>query len=267
MRTTKPISTISFNSPQFLELKLNELYKTGILSFWAYIVHQPEDDEGGKKSHCHVFCEPSKIVQTDDLRNAFKEFDPENPEKPKSCIAFVSSKFSPWYLYALHDSRYLASKGQSRQYHYLYEDVVSSDFDDLLFRVRSIDMLSLSPYADMLDAMEHGVTWIQYFSRGTVPIQQVALFERAWYTLLSSRSRFGDCSRFADDYPVYEDGTPVYNGRMETFDHYRERLNNDPQTTEYLKNHPLFKDMLDVDSETGEVSDSMCPINDPHTND
>ena len=45
MRTTKPIATISFNTPDFLKLKLNELLKAGRLSFWAFIVHKPEDDD------------------------------------------------------------------------------------------------------------------------------------------------------------------------------------------------------------------------------
>lgn len=186
MRTTKPISTISFNSVEFLRLKLRELQKAGRISFWAFIVHKAEDDEGGKKEHAHVYIEPSKMLQSDDIKAALKEFDPERPDKPKGCISFNSSKFDPWYLYALHDKRYLASKGQSRRFHYLHEDIQTSDEDDLTFKARSIDMLSLSPYADMEDAQNQGITWSEYFSRGTVPLPQVALFEKAWYTLLQA---------------------------------------------------------------------------------
>ena len=184
MRTTKPTATISFNTPDFLKLKLNELQKAGRLSFWAFLVHKPEDDEGGKKEHCHVYVEPSKMLQTDDLKAEFKEYDPEHPDKPKGCISFNSSKFDPWYLYALHDKRYLASKGQSRRYHYEHDDILTSDDDDLIFKARSIDMVGLSPYADMEDAQRQGFSWPEYFSRGTVPLPQVALFERAWYLLM-----------------------------------------------------------------------------------
>lgn len=186
MRTTKPISTISFNSVEFLRLKLRELQKAGRISFWAFIVHKAEDDEGGKKEHAHVYIEPSKMLQSDDIKTALKEFDPERPEKPKGCISFNSSKFDPWYLYALHDKRYLASKGQSRRFHYLHEDIQTSDEDDLTFKARSIDMVSLSPYADMEDAQKQGFTWAEYFSRGTVPLPQVASFEKAWYMLLQA---------------------------------------------------------------------------------
>lgn len=188
MRTTKPISTIAFNTPSYLKLKLNELLKAGRISFWAFIVHKPEDDEGGKKEHCHVYVEPSKMLQTDELKAELKEFDPEFPDIPRGCISFNSSKFDPWYLYALHDKRYLASKGQSRRFHYLHDDIVTSDDDDLTFKARSIDMVSLSPYADMQDAQNHGISWSEYFSRGTVPLQQVALFERAWYLLVQART-------------------------------------------------------------------------------
>lgn len=184
MRTTKPISTISFNTPGFLELKLNELLKAGRLSFWAFILHKPEDDEGGKKNHFHVYVEPSKMLQTDDLRSELKEFDPLNPNKPLGCISWNSSKFDHWYLYALHDTRYLASKGQSRRFHYKHENIITSDSDDLLFKAKSIDLVSLSPYADMEDAQKNGITWAEYFSRGTIPLPQISMFEKAWNLLL-----------------------------------------------------------------------------------
>jgi hypothetical protein len=171
---------------------LNELLNAGRLSFWAFIVHKPEDDEGGKKQHCHVFVEPSKMLQTDDLKAELKEFDPELPEKPRGCISWNSSQFGPWYLYALHDKRYLASKGQSRRFHYEHKDIFTSDDDDLQFKARSIDLVSLSPYADMEDAQRQGFTWVEYFRRGTVPLPQVALFERAWNLLLQAKTDRAD---------------------------------------------------------------------------
>lgn len=192
MRTTKPISTIAFNSTAFLEVKLNELINAGRISFWAFIEHKPEDDEAGKKYHCHVYIEPSKMLQTDDIRAELKEFDPEHPDKPRGCITFKSSKFDPWYLYALHDKRYLASKGQSRRFHYAHDEIRSSDPDDLLCKARSIDMVSLSPYADMEDAQAHGFTFAEYFARGTIPLQQVALYQRSWELLMQVKTDRAD---------------------------------------------------------------------------
>ena len=186
MRTTKPISTISFNSANYLRLKLDELVKAKKLSFWAFITHKPEDDEGGKKEHHHVFTVPAKMLQTDDLREELKEFDPAHPDKPLGCLIWTSSKFDSWYLYALHDKRYLASKGQSRKYHYLHDDIIASNDDDLLMMSRQIDLVSLSPYADMQDAIDHGLTFAEYFKRGTIPIPQIRPFMTSWELLAST---------------------------------------------------------------------------------
>ena len=53
-------------------------------------------------------------------------------------------------------------------------------------------MVSLSPYADMEDAQKQGFTWAEYFARGTVPLPQVALFERAWNLLVQVRTERAD---------------------------------------------------------------------------
>lgn len=192
MKTSKPISTISFNTVSFLTLKLKELKEGGIISFWCFVQHMPEDDEGGKKEHCHVYIEPSKMVQTDDLKKELLELDPSKPDKPLGCLSFSSSKFGPWYLYGLHEKRYLASKGQSRRFHYSFDDFVSSDEDDFLCKTRQIDMLELSPYADMEEAQREGLTFAEYFARGTIPLPQLLLFERAWNFLLATKTERGD---------------------------------------------------------------------------
>lgn len=189
MRTTKPISTISFNTTSYLKLKLDELVKCGKLSFYAFVHHKAEDDEGGSKDHHHVYVEPAKMIQTDDLKEELRELDLHNLQgKPLGCLPFKTSKFDPWYLYGLHDKRYLAMKGQSRRFHYTHEDIVTSDDDNLLFLARSIDLVALSPYADMEDAQKAGVSWPEYFARGTVPIPQLHQYQNAWNLLLSTRT-------------------------------------------------------------------------------
>lgn len=186
MRTTKPISTISFNSPAYLEHKLTELAKAGLLSFWCFVQHLPEDDESGKKEHMHVFIEPSKMVQTDELRESLKEFDPLKPDKPLGCLSFRTSKFADWYMYALHDEVYLSQHDLERLYHYGYDDVQASDPDDLLFRVRTINRLEVSPYKAMQEAYKHGMTMSEYFAKGNVPFAMVRNFERAWALMVSA---------------------------------------------------------------------------------
>lgn len=189
MRTTKPISTISFNTASYLQVKLKELQKNKIVSFWAFIEHKPEDDEGGKKEHIHLYIEPSKMLQTDDLKAEFMELDlSSGNEKPLGCISFHSSKFDHWYMYSIHDKKYLVSKGQSRRYHYSFDDIVSSDEDELLYRVKSIDLLSLSPYSAMIDAIEQNISWQEFFARGQIPIQQINQYQSAWFLLTSGNT-------------------------------------------------------------------------------
>lgn len=187
MRTTKPIATISYNTPQYLKLKLDELLKSKVISFWAFIRHKPEDDEGGKKYHNHVYVEPAKMLQTVELCEALKEFDPVTPDKFLGCINFRFSKFDDWYLYGLHDRAYLAWKQQSRRHTYDASEMVCSDRDELNYLVRNINLLEVSRYADMLNAQRQGVTWNEYFSRGTVPIPQVRAFEYAWNLLVDEK--------------------------------------------------------------------------------
>lgn len=191
MKTTKPIATISYNSEAYLALKLGELLASGKISFWAFVPHIAEDDEA-TKDHCHVYVEPSKLLQTDDLREYLKEFDPLTPSKPLGCIQWVSSKFDDWYLYGLHDKAYLASKGQSRRYRYRPSDFRTSDDDDLHFKVKRINRLSVSPYSAMLEAQRQGLTWQQFVRLGSVPIPQFALFEKAWFALLSDETYRND---------------------------------------------------------------------------
>lgn len=206
MRTTKPISTVSFNTPAYLKQKLDELTTAGIISFWAFIIHEPEDDEAGLKKHQHVYIEPSKMLQTDNIKTELQEYDPEKPDKPKGCITFKSSKFDHWYMYILHDKKYLASKGQSRRFHYHHDEIITSDRDDLQFKARSIDLLALSPYADMLEAQNNGLQWDDYFKRGNVPIPYIRQFRDAWFTLLSDETERNGYENHPNDNNADENG-------------------------------------------------------------
>lgn len=127
MRTSKPISTISYNSVEFLEMKLKELYNTGWISDWFFICHKKEEDES--KDHIHLWVKPNRLMDTVDFQKFFHEFDSKNPDKPLKCIDFCYSDCDNALLYFIHDKMYLAMKGQTRQYHYLKEDFHVCDED------------------------------------------------------------------------------------------------------------------------------------------
>lgn len=184
MRTSKPIATISYNTPEFLKLKLEELRKAGRVSEWYFIQHKPEEDQ--KKPHIHLYVVPSKMLQTDDLTKEFLQPDPANNGKYVTCPRWVSSKFADWYLYGIHDKAYLASKGQTRQYHYRLTDVQAFDQDALEECVREIDLTSLTAVKRMLDAQQAGITFAQFFRTGGVPVNAVKAFQEAWNLLYST---------------------------------------------------------------------------------
>lgn len=205
MQTRKPVATISFNSHDYLTGRLQELTQNGVLEFWAVIEHQPEpdevNDEAGHKTHFHVYMEPAKQVQTTALRDQFKEPDPVFG-KPKGCLQIVSSRFDDWYLYALHEPAYLASKKQARVYVYDATQVVSSDAGDLQQKVAAIDLSGRDTYLTMWQYQAAGRTFAEYMIAERIAVRDVAAFNKAWNVMasfgLSRNGRPGHENSFKD---------------------------------------------------------------------
>ena len=108
MRTSKLISTISYNTKEFLDHHLRQLYADHKISDFIYIYHYAEDDE--LKNHFHVVIKPNCLFDTMDLQDYFKEYDPNNPLNPLGMTDFKISKMDDWILYDLHYPPYLAWK-------------------------------------------------------------------------------------------------------------------------------------------------------------
>ena len=179
MQTAKPISTISFNSLDFCLGTLRQLVDIGRFTAWVAIPHKGEDDDAGKKDHIHIYAEPSKRFQTDDLKGFFAERDPLS-DKPRSVLPWRSSSFADWYLYCMHDKQYLLRKGLERKYHYKDSDFLASDSDYLRCLIRNITAQDYSILAQMQGAQKAGLTWVQFFSRGSVPVQLVKQYKMCW---------------------------------------------------------------------------------------
>lgn len=192
MKTSKPISTISFNTESYLRGKLRELEKAGIIEFWAYIAHKPEpdevNDEAGGKQHFHVYMEPAKMVQTTEVRAEFREPDPANA-KPKGCLLVVKSDFNNWYLYGLHDPDYLASKGERRVYSYQPDDVIASDEDDLKAKVSKVDVGTITPYITMAKYQREGKEFREYVLGERIAIRDIMSYQKAWEMLCDTAPR------------------------------------------------------------------------------
>ena len=172
MKTTKPISTVSYNSIAFLERKLNELMKARKVAFWAFVLHKAE--EGEKKDHVHVFVEPNGKIDTMDLADFFVEIDPNNA-KPLKCVDWRSSKWDDWYLYSRHFEPYLMQKMEVRKYTYDDKSFKTSDeddFDNRAYRALHSDVMKNMRVHQM---MEQGISANKMVALGMVmPAQAFA---------------------------------------------------------------------------------------------
>ena len=187
MRSARPFSTISYNSESFLRSKLEELINEGILDFWAFIDHAPEEDE--LKAHKHVYFIPSSIVHTDYIKKYLQEYDEKNPDKPLGVTIFSSSKFDDWYLYGCHDKAYLASKGQSRKHQYVKSQFVTSDIDHFGELIRCVDRSKYIGLERVVDAVVNGMQFADMVRLGQVPIQLINQYKYAYDCIAQSTTQ------------------------------------------------------------------------------
>lgn len=189
MKTTRNISTITFNTPEFLLTKLNELYSARVISVWHFVCHIGEDDEAGLKNHVHLYIEPSKLLQTDDLVVQFKEIDPTN-EKPLKPLPFRLSNFVHWYLYGIHDKVYLANLNppQKKKFEYTYNDVKTSNSDELYRAVKQIDKGSLIPIHKIQEAVENKVPFSRLVATGQVPLSLIQGWRMGYECILDEKN-------------------------------------------------------------------------------
>lgn len=185
MKTSKAFSTISYNTDGYLNATLNKLVSARKIDFYAYIEHSPEEDE--KKKHKHLYIVPNGKIDTDQVRNELIEIDPKTPMLPPlGCMPAKSSKFGDWYLYTKHDKAYLASKGQSRKYHYQIDDFVVSDFDYFKEEINTIDLTKYTRFSELIKAVEDGKSFSEFLKSGIVPIQQTYAYEKAFQIIRST---------------------------------------------------------------------------------
>lgn len=186
MRTSRPFSTISYNTTSFLRARLDDLVSRSVLDFWVFVEHQPEVDE--TKPHKHLFCIPSRQIDTGAFSEHLKEILPSDPlSKPLGCMPCRASKFDDWYLYAIHDAAYLAGKGQSRRLHYTIDDFVSSCDDYFLELRHQIDYSRQNLQFKIAEAVYAGETFSSLVSSGLVPLTLIGQAEKFYSVLVSDR--------------------------------------------------------------------------------
>lgn len=192
MKTSKPISTISYNSPNFLRNKIEEWKKKGLIEFGMWIKHFPDEDN--KKVHYHVYLKPAKLIQTMDLEEDSCEIPklyddkglpmPVNENagsalmlsdiKPLKMIGFRNSKEDDWILYGIHDPTYLAEKGLTRNHHYTFSDIESTCKETLLDMITHlVDNRKGRLEVRLFDLINMGLSWKEIVTTGIVPMKQM----------------------------------------------------------------------------------------------
>lgn len=171
LRTTKPFSTISYNTPSFLQAKLEQLVLKRAISFYSFVYHYAEKDE--RKDHIHLFIIPNGQCQTDAISDLLQEMDLTDPTKPPlGVMPWQSSKFPDWYFYVSHDTAYLASKGQTREYHYSNDDFVTSSEDYFLELTHTVDRSIYAKTAEFVRKAQEGKPLLEMLKNGEIPAPQ-----------------------------------------------------------------------------------------------
>lgn len=177
MATSKPISSIGYNTEDFLKNKLQSFVEAGVASFWAYIRHNGEEkttDEALGKDHWHILVIPNKCIDLMTTKREFDEYFPADPKNPLRCLPFRTSKTEEWVLYALHDPDYLALKGLTKTYVYDVCDFKSSDPDMMhVLWVEAKQWLQSNPVTKMRRAARNGVSFGDLVRSGSIGIQQI----------------------------------------------------------------------------------------------
>lgn len=185
MQTTKLVSSISYNSPDFLKGKLFDLVRQGIIEYAHWIWHEPEEDE--KKAHSHIVVKPNKRLDTSKLRNEFIE-PVVGEEKPLGILPFQSSKMGDWMLYAVHDVAYLLRKCQERNHHYRKEDLKTTEPDLLEEHWRDCHEGEDSRMRHVIELAEKGVEWSDILKMGFIPINQLFQFRELFFTFVKGQT-------------------------------------------------------------------------------
>lgn len=182
MRTSKPVSTISYNTEEFLVNKINYWKQIGWVEFAMWIRHEPDVDD--KKAHYHVYIKPAQLIQTMDLEQGSMEFDPNNPGLPLKMIGFRFSKEEDWVLYGIHDKNYLASKGLTRNFHYDLVDIQCTDYGTLGDIITHISMAQKGRIETrIIDSVAIGMTWHDLVLSGIIPLRYLHSAKLMYETL------------------------------------------------------------------------------------
>lgn len=171
MATSKPHSTISYNTEPFLRSKLDSWVKAHYIQAYQYIKHKGED---GDKDHIHLRIEPNKALDLMNLTDELKEYV-VGSEKPLGVRPWRPSKEEDWFLYSVHDKKYLQIKygdGSNKGEKLPYKDeniIVSEGYDLEVAFIRARAMLEHTA-PSIIKAIRSGESPVKLAEMGNNPV-------------------------------------------------------------------------------------------------
>lgn len=134
MNTSRPQSTISYNTERFLKKTLNDLINDGTISFWFYIKHKPDSDD--KVEHIHLRIELRKKIDTIEFASNFIQHIRDKKHPITKTRSFQYSDCNNWFCYVVHNLDYLAYKNMTRNIQYTLLDIKSNDKEECEYRYK-----------------------------------------------------------------------------------------------------------------------------------
>lgn len=209
MATQKPISTVSYNSEQFLKEKLDSWVQQHIIQCYQYICHKGED---GDKDHIHVRIEPNKKLDPMSLTESLREYDKDHPTKPLGVRPWRPSKEEDWILYAVHEPTYLRLKygdnDKGEKLPYKWTDIKANEYYDVeVAFIRAKSSMEHSS-VNMATRLQQGENAKQLILQGENPYIVNALvkafsmtdYERVASQLSDAQYRLDRLIKAIDDY-------------------------------------------------------------------
>lgn len=144
------------------------------VEYWAFVRHKPESTE--RKSHVHLFV--SSNMRGETLRQVFSVRDIGGDIRP---LPFRrGTNYRTWYLYSMHDERYLSQKGLSKKYHYELEDFVCSSREE---HERLLDYYAM-PLSDVFRLrVAMGFTYESMVAEGLIPPEKIYYYKELYRIL------------------------------------------------------------------------------------
>lgn len=181
MITRSPFGFISYNSRKFLKSVLETFIDEGKFFRCACWYHESTGEE---KNHFHCWVEPAVQIDTATIVDRFVEIDEEtNTTQSIAILPHCSSKWNDAYLYGIHNSDYLVSKGLFRENVNIVSDmhIYLGDFKTDIAKAEYYLLKScMAPYARLKRLVYDGFTLEQVYITLRIPFGQLNAVAKAY---------------------------------------------------------------------------------------